>query len=653
MKKKRYSWSALLLISLLMLGIGFTACDEGEDLDTNQLNTGETALNSFGPSPAMRGGELRFIGTNLNKVSSIDLPGAEGIKEITAVGQYEIRIIIPQNAGPGYVVLHTPKGEIKTKTPLSFTEPISISKVSPLAIKAGAVLTIEGDYLNTVEEIIFPDGVHVLKADFVSQTRAKIEVKVPITAQSGKVIVSDGADLLSDGEDIPTWIYSEEDLTVALPTVESISPASPKAGKTLTIAGTDLNLVASVQFDGAEVTELTIAQDAKSLTLTVPATAKDGDVVLVTHSGVEVAVGEVNFLKPTATIENVQESYGVGETVVLAGTDLDLVIKAAFTNDEEKEVTLIEGKINLAVTEAAQSGAITLILDNGSTLTIDGFATTKPEAILPDDATPLDELEITSTLSNRVTSLLFSTEGGEIKAEAKEATETEFKVVVPLEATSGAVTLVMDNGETVSLGEIAISPFTFAAISEFASETTSVGKLMQCSVVNGNNLTNVQLNGNDTEYMLVGTVLYVAVGTEIGENTVTLISNETKVDYTIIVEATGIVETVLDNTVRVISGWGAIELMIDFSSAPEGSNIRIRYTKDSDSPQVKVHDGHWTLVYNGTGEVPENGDYIASSDYLDLPLTLFPYSDWGYSIIFLGDGMTITSISWVKDFSAE
>src|SRR5690554_7928776 len=82
MKKKTYSWSALLLMCLLVFGATFSSCDEGEDLDTNQIKAGDIALNAFGPSPAMRGGELRFIGTNLDKVTSIDLPGAEGITEI-------------------------------------------------------------------------------------------------------------------------------------------------------------------------------------------------------------------------------------------------------------------------------------------------------------------------------------------------------------------------------------------------------------------------------------------------------------------------------------------------------------------------------------------------------------------------------------------
>lgn len=211
--KNKLNISALFMTCLMLFSlVVYTSCEKSDDVDTNQMS-GEIALNSFGPSPAMRGGELRFIGTNLDQVSSIDLPGAEGITDIKKVSQYEVRITIPQTAQPGYVVLNTSKGEIQTKTPISYQEPISITDFSPKSAKAGDVIKIEGEYLNIIEEIIFADNVHVLKADFVSQSRQVIEVKVPVDAQTGKLIVSDGADILSDGEKIPNWVYSAVDLT--------------------------------------------------------------------------------------------------------------------------------------------------------------------------------------------------------------------------------------------------------------------------------------------------------------------------------------------------------------------------------------------------------------------------------------------------------
>lgn len=644
--EKKYNISTLLLACLMLLSsVLYTSCVESEDLETDQMASKEVTLKSFGPSPVPRGGELRFIGTNISKVTSIDIPGAEGITSITVVSNNEIRVTVPQTAEPGIVKLHHPKGTIETKTPIGYSEPISISNISPMSVKAGSAITIEGDYLNLIEEVIFADAVHVAKANFVSQERAKIVVVVPIEARTGKIIVSNGADILSDGEEIPIWVYSENELIVTLPVVTAISPNPIKAGTNLTITGTDLDLTTKVVFESDVQVTSFVSKSATSLVVTVPVTTIAGAVKLVVPSGVEVAAGNLTLVETTAEIEDMKVSYGVDETVVINGTNLDLVTKAAFIGGEETAVTLTNGKINFKVTAAAKSGPITLTLANGTTITVDGFVTTKPVATLPSSATPLDELNIVSTLGNRVKTVKF----GDLEAEAT-STGSGFKVIVPLEAESGVVTLVMDNGETVVAGNITINAFTFCAVSEFASEKTTMGDLLECSVVNGANLTNVLLNDANTQYLLVGTKLYVAVGVKVGDNKMTLVSGSTKVDYTIKVEASGIVETVLYNTPFELANWSKnYELNVNFSGAPADSYVRIRYTKTNDAPQLKVFHGHWGNVYDGTTD--ENKLILAASDYIDLPVSLFPYSDWGYSIIIQGDGMIVSSISWVKDFS--
>ena len=61
---KTYNFKALWMICLMLLtvSVSFTACDNGEDVDTNQY-VGGTSLNVFGPCPVARGGELRFLGS--------------------------------------------------------------------------------------------------------------------------------------------------------------------------------------------------------------------------------------------------------------------------------------------------------------------------------------------------------------------------------------------------------------------------------------------------------------------------------------------------------------------------------------------------------------------------------------------------------------
>ncbi|MDQ9813972.1 hypothetical protein RFZ01_05970, partial [Acinetobacter pittii] len=102
----------------------------------------------FGPSPVARGGELRFHGSGMDQVTAVVVPGCADITDITVISDKEIRIVVPQDAQPGQVILKTPAGDITTKTELTFLEPISIENFAPTVVLPGKELTIEGEYLN-------------------------------------------------------------------------------------------------------------------------------------------------------------------------------------------------------------------------------------------------------------------------------------------------------------------------------------------------------------------------------------------------------------------------------------------------------------------------------------------------------------------------
>lgn len=219
------------------MGLSLTACSE-DDLDTNQYQQG-VHLNVYGPQPVMRGGQLRFLGSNLDQISKIQIPGCDEITNIEVVKAgipSEIKITVPKD-GPlvGYLTLITKTDEeIKTKTQLTYEEPIVFSSFSPATIMPGETLTIEGDYLNLVHMIEFADGVQIPEKDFVSQTRYKIEVVVPEEAQTGKINLFDLD--LTTVEDPSVALYniieSENALNVGTPTITKWS--SPRGEAELT-----------------------------------------------------------------------------------------------------------------------------------------------------------------------------------------------------------------------------------------------------------------------------------------------------------------------------------------------------------------------------------------------------------------------------------
>ena len=188
--------SAILVffIGLFGLTLTLTSCEDDDDGVSSK-----TELLSYGPMPIQRGAELRFIGNNLDDITSIVIP--DGI-ELTSADFTEhtaksIKLIVPQDATEGYLELNYSEGSITTKTPIGFSEPISMDAFAAASVKPGTELTLTGDYLNRVAEFIFTDRVVVDSVDFVSKSRKEIKLIVPAEAQTGKIALSNELKTLS------------------------------------------------------------------------------------------------------------------------------------------------------------------------------------------------------------------------------------------------------------------------------------------------------------------------------------------------------------------------------------------------------------------------------------------------------------------------
>ncbi|MDR3217947.1 MAG: glycan-binding surface protein [Dysgonamonadaceae bacterium] len=447
--------TALLKICFLFMScmLIYTACDKDEDVNTDQLNSSEVTLKSFGPSPIPRGAELRIIGSNVDKVQSVILPGSAAITTIKVISKDEIRVIVPQDAQRGLITLNTPNGEIKSITEITFDEPISITSISPNPVKAGAVLKIAGEYLNRIEEIIFFDDVHVLKADFVSQSREAIEVVVPKEAQTGKIIVSDGADIIPDetGEfGIPVWVYSDEDLLVVLPAINTIAPSTIKAGSTLTITGSDFDLVDQIIFAGEKVvTAFTKNSGFTQIEVVVPVDAQDGAVTLVAPSGVEVVSATPITLVVPSELNVSPKTVKNGAQLTISGNDLDLVSSVTFGDLTGEIVSKSATSLVVKVPNAANSTTVSLQTQAEKTVQTPAIAYVKPQITKIEPLTIMagNDITIEGKDLDLVSLILFESaiEPGTIITKS----ETAITVTVPPSATSGTVKLVAVNGDEV------------------------------------------------------------------------------------------------------------------------------------------------------------------------------------------------------------
>jgi hypothetical protein len=313
---KKYNIIIVWLCVVAMMAC-VSSCKEDEE-----KNNGQVTLLSFGPSGVKHGEQIKFIGLNLNKVSSITLAPDIEIPSSSFTSQTAelIEVVIPDAAEAGKVVLKTADGDIETKTPLSFEVPVEITSITEEA-KPGTNITITGSKVNWIEEVIFPDEISV--TDFVSKTLNELVVTVPINAQSGFIIFKSG------GTE-PLSFASEEELKVSLPEVTALSPASVRHTANLTLTGKNLDLVTAIVFpENKTVTEF-VSKSESELVVTVPAGTKKGYLTLKQVAPVDVVTTqEVVITLPQGTTVTPNPA-GPGVDITITGTDLDLVKEIKF-----------------------------------------------------------------------------------------------------------------------------------------------------------------------------------------------------------------------------------------------------------------------------------------------------------------------------------
>ena len=471
----------------------FTSCDR-DDLNTDQYGN-QISLLSYGPNPVVRGGVLTFKGSNLDQITEIDLPGADPITSINIVTsgtKSEINIEVPaEKCETGIITLKTAKnGEIQTLTPITYIEDLKFTgfyigedKENKVG-KVGDILTIEGDYLNNITSVIFNNGTTVDAEDFTAHTRYLISLAIPAEANNGRFQISDG----------DNYMYSEGEITINGPEIDpenAIAKTLIKAGEIETLKGTALDLIASIELNGATIEAKDFkSQSATEITFELPATATDGEVKAIAKNGTSISFGKIETVVPTNLVATPSPIKN-GAELTITGKDMDLITGIAFPNAKESKLNKVETtKVTSTVPEDAQEGNITLSLANGKTVTV-AYTLVKPTvtACTPATITAGERTIIKGTDLDLVKSVTFP---GDV-----EQTVTDFKgtanaiaVTVPTACAGSGFKLNLKNGSTVNIdGQLSIKAATDPAIASVTPGEAIAGSKI---TITGKNFQNIQ-----------------------------------------------------------------------------------------------------------------------------------------------------------------
>ena len=634
MKKMHKLTAAFLACLMLGSGVALTSCsDDDDEFSTNQY-VGGVSLNVYGPSPVARGGELRFLGSGLDQIQSVTIPGCSDITEIKVISPNEIRVTVPQTAEVGKVVLHHAKGDITTKTNLTYTEPIGIESISPLTIKPGQTLTINGEYLNLIHEVIFAEDVTVTDADFTAHSRKEIKLVVPAEAQTGKIIISDGAEM-------PNLIYSDDVVNVVLPstTVQDLTGAKP--GQTVTVKGADLELVEAVEMPNGDQVEFTVNEAGTELKFTLPSNVSDGAIVMIPASGVKVAVATIGIALPA--VEEIVPAVNLwaGDVVTFKGKNMEVVTEVKFNGAEAAVApeSVSSTEVSVKVPAGTQSGAVQLIVGSGAYTECE-IQTLKPENVSYNPAPAALAGKLTVNGSNLQNVKAITIGGTEIAVDGPAADSFSITVPATLNAGENTVEFTMTNGEKVAAPAIELSAPECAYASELPGEDVEIhgGETAILKIKNEKHLTGVKVNGQPVQYILNGQTLIVQIPQTCGAvGKVTLVSDNGEITYELaVIPATHVGLTVWEGLTDITWGDGG-RVMIPasaFQDAPAGSVLTFHYAqKDQVWAQAQVNYGDWTGI-----NFDQAGDGMTTFNQ-----TLVPTDVYGWEFASRQTSMILTS----------
>lgn len=691
------------LVAALLTVLGTASCSKKE-VDTDQMG-GPISLAAVSPNPVVRGAELHLYGNNLDKVVEVRIPGVDPITNITkgtTNGRLSEIIVTVPLEGPevGKVVVADASGNVSSTTfDLTYTEGMVFEDFScKEVVMPGDVITLTGEYLNNIQEVIFVSGkeeVIVTGSSIFDKARHSAKVYVPAQATSGIIKICD-TDEAADPTAIPNIYPSTKEITVGQPTVDVTEfEESIKAGTVLTFTGTYLNMIAKVEFSGVEQESFSVNEDATELYAALPAKAADGDVVFTTYAGDTFTAGTLTGVLPSGlSISPDEESddprYKAGYRVFITGEDLDLVsgvsfggVDTTFTYDWEA----VPQAIIAVIPKMAPDGDVVVSLANGSRVVVDNIALVNPtvDAVSTTSIVAREDFEFTGKDLELISKVSvggieckftldtldvldgFDEEGDPIKIAVLDST----KVIVTTDPTilSGDVVIEKLNGWSTVISQMEVSydepivlnmPASVALGKPFTASGSNLFKIEQIFIKGKKVVDWVSHSNTEISFQL-------PEGMGPGVYRLDLVLNDgTELTWAIPFEVTApYTETFIWQGSQIINGWSGVTFNDDrfvwqSLGLKEGDVIKIYYTApESGWWDLQLNNGHWGGLsleeLNWGNEIKQDQGFPGGSQTFSFNVTAAVLASltedigWGGALIINGDGnVEVTAVSLIQ-----
>lgn len=374
----------------------------------------------------------------------------------------------PAISKSGNVVVTTPEG-MDTQPGFVWVAPPSITDFTPTLQKNGGIVTITGTNFIGVTSVKF-GGV---AASYYAVSPTSITAYVGPGASGAVTVSTVGGTATKTG-----FIYTT-------PSIQSISPALASAGKSVTINGTNLDVVTSVKFGNADAASFTIVSSKKIIA--VVGTGTSGNITVTGPSGTGYISG-FTFLPPPFIYSITPGTGGAGTEVSIFGVNLTSTSSVKIGNQGATIISVADNLVKVNV-GSGSTGKISLTTIAGTVL-FDGFKWYRAPKIT--SATPLAaNSETPVTINGTSFADVSAVKFGGVYAGFTIVSPTQI-IAWPSYVKSGDITVTTPGGTATLPG------FTFLpapAITSFTVTGEGGNSTVTITGSNFNNVTSVQFGG--------------------------------------------------------------------------------------------------------------------------------------------------------------
>lgn len=227
-------------------------------------------ISSFTPSQAGIGVEVLVSGSHVGAATDLRLNNQS--IEFDVRSDRQIAFTVSDSMSSGRLQVFTAGGNATSRQNFVTLVPLQVNSISPLSGPIGSRVEISGINFSAGATVTFFGGAVVSRPTITSD---KITVTVPSGAQSGPITVSNALGSSTSAENFT--------ITVAAPTIRSVSPSRVSIGQTVTVNGTNFVDVSEVRVNGLSAS-FTVVSTTR-IQFIVPVGASTGYVTVTNPGG--------------------------------------------------------------------------------------------------------------------------------------------------------------------------------------------------------------------------------------------------------------------------------------------------------------------------------------------------------------------------------